>query len=288
MTTVRSMTGYGSARFERDGVHYLLEIRAVNNRFLKLNFKLPIALGPIQESLRTLITRFVSRGSVDLFLRNADGNGENYSLNTEQIELYRRQINRFAPGSQIPVAQLLVLPGVASRSELVYSEELEDVILEAAKKALEAFNSSRESEALALVEDIKKRIVICSELVSQVEQLAPFVVQEIQKRLKERLSELANGLFEGDSEPLAREVAVIADKADVTEETVRLNKHMQRFSELLAAGGPVGKELDFIIQEMNREANTIGSKSSNFEIVSRVIALKTEIERIREQVQNIE
>ncbi|MDZ7814874.1 MAG: YicC/YloC family endoribonuclease [Planctomycetota bacterium] len=287
MSQVRSMTGYGASRFEHEGIDHVIELRSVNHRYMKVAFKFPVNLLPAQGELRRMLSGKLKRGMIDVFFRCGEFNGEAYTLNEEQLERYRTQLDR--AGIDFTPQALLGLPGVASRAEVHFTDELKQSLVESFARAVDELVESRLKEGKALADDVLARCETCGDILDRIGERAPAVPEEYQKRLKEKLSELLNNSSLDESDPsFTREVAIMAEKADITEELVRFRQHIERFREVLVGEGPHGKECDFIIQEMNREVNTMGSKCSDYAISGDVIKLKTEIEKIREQVQNIE
>ncbi|MFA4985866.1 MAG: YicC/YloC family endoribonuclease [Candidatus Brocadiia bacterium] len=287
---IRSMTGYGQARFELAGVPYVIELRAVNNRYLKITFKLPSALSAAQEPVRKKLTESVGRGSVDVFIRSLEGNGELYSINPAQIERYHETMAREYPNRPIPIEKLILLPGVATKSETAFDEELLGKMDGPLSEAIDKFNVYREGEGDVLAKDMLARLAELNRAIAEIEARAALVPEEYKRKLTERVNALLAkaGEVRLDEATLSRELALYADRIDISEEIVRFRHHAERFVRLIEAGGSIGREGDFIVQEMNREANTIGAKCSDISITDRIITVKTELEKIREQVQNIE
>lgn len=290
MGSVRSMTGFGIVRFEYAGALYELEIRTVNNRYLKLSFKLPSSISQAQEEIRRVISSSLSRGSVDVFVRSGESNGGLYSINKLQIERYKQQISQSLPDAKLDDTSLLMLPGVATKNDLTSDDTFVAVLESPLKDALSKLDESREREGATLVAEIRSRLATCVDIVARISERAGEIPRVYMEKIKARVSELLSNDRNGivDESSIAREVAFLADRADITEEIVRFNHHASRLESLMKNGGAIGKECDFVVQEMNREANTIGSKCSDLTIADAVITLKTEIEKIREQVQNIE
>ncbi len=289
MGAVRSMTGYGSSRFEFAGLTWLVELRSVNHRYLKLNFKIPSSLTSVQERLRKAVSAAVKRGAVDVIIRSAESNGTLYSINEAQIDRYERQLRERFPALSVGPEVLLALPGAATRNETVDEEEFAGALEAPLAEALETFERYRLEEGEALAADIAERCSTLARLVDDIAERASEVPREYARKLRERIAELmaeAGGAPEESA--IAREAAFFADRADITEEIVRFRHHLQRLTDLLERGGTVGKEADFIVQEMNREANTMGAKCADVRISDDVISLKAELEKIREQVQNLE
>lgn len=293
---VRSMTGYGRARVVRDGLDVTVEVRGVNNRYLDCAVKLPRAYLYAEDALKKKVQSAVGRGKVDVFVTvDALGGGDtkvrvNEPLAIGYIEAMRRLFelgegmvwdNYYAP-------DLAKLPDVLT---VTRGEQDEDAVaalfIEVAEQALAAYNAAREAEGDKLAEDISRRLGTVEGITAKVEERSPQTVDEYRAKLLERMREALKGVTVDEARILT-EAAIYADKVAVDEETVRIRSHVCQSRELLAAGGSVGRKLDFLLQELNREANTIGSKCADLQISRLVVDLKAELEKIREQAQNIE
>ena len=291
---MRSMTGYGRGSIERDGRELTLELKTVNHRFLDLNIRLPRALLFLEDGLRKGLNARLSRGHVDVFInyRNVREDAREVTLDGALLKAYARAMDEAAllvPGvkDDRALTRLVSMPDVLTVAER--SEDQESVTALCAdvlNLACDALEQMREREGESIGRDLAAKVDNLERIAGEIADRAPGVVKDYQQRLNERIAELLQS--PPDPQRLAQEVAIFADRAAIDEELVRLSSHFAQFRHLLAASEPVGRKLDFLVQEMNREANTIGSKASDLEIGKRVVEAKAEIEKIREQVQNIE
>ena len=294
MTLIKSMTGYGRAVETVNGREISVELRSVNNRYLDCSVRLPRILAFAEEAVKQEIKKSVSRGKVDMFisLRSECGEDVQVSLNTAVVEGYlaamRRMVDTFGVTDDITVSSLSRLPEVFSvEKPEVDEEQLQKDLLGVVAKALEGYDAMRCSEGKALDADLRSRGQTILDLVSQVEAGNKQTVVDYRARLEAKLREvLANTAI--DESRILTEAAIFADKVAVDEETVRLRSHLQQMNAMLSGGGAVGRKLDFLLQEMNREANTIGSKCTDVKLARIVVEIKAELEKIREQTQNIE
>lgn len=292
---VKSMTSFGRSSSEEGQKRiFTVEMKSVNNRYLDINIRMPKALISLEEEVRKMISSSLSRGKVDVFI-----NLKNYSQNegTPKVDLKLaedylnclKQIEEnFGVKNDVSVMQLARFPEVIT---MVQEEEKKEEIFEELKplisKSIEMMISMRITEGEKLKDDILDKITIIESLVKEIEKVADTVPKAYKIKLEERLSELLSGA-DVDQNRLATEVCIFADKATVDEEITRLGSHISQIRKTLSLDEPIGRKLDFIIQEMNRETNTIGSKSSDIHMTNLVIDIKNLIEKIREQVQNIE
>jgi len=293
---IRSMTGYGRGEKVFGTRTVTLELRAVNNRYLDMNVKMPRAYLFAEDALKKRIQEQVARGKVDVFVTVADSGGENMTVTVNET-LAKSYMDAFRKlcelgGGYIQMdyraTDLARFPDVLTVEKM--QEDLEEVaaqLLETVELALDDFNAMREREGGRLAEDILNRASVIETLTGYVEERSPKTVSEYRSKLENKMAEvLANTQI--DAARILTEAAIFADKIAVDEETVRLRSHLSQLRDFLNKGGAVGRKLDFLIQEFNREANTIGSKCSDIEIARYVVDIKAEIEKIREQVQNIE
>ncbi|MBM9520139.1 YicC family protein [Desulforhopalus vacuolatus] len=291
---VRSMTGFGRGEREEGGRVFSVEIRCVNNRYLDVKLKLPRGVQAFEERIRKLVGAVHQRGRVDLQLTINGGGVRNQRvlLNEELASSYYEAITRlserFGLGLELTPQQLASFPDV-----MVREEEPEDIealwipVEKALREALENCDVMRQQEGGALATDLFQRLDHFADVVSIIEERIPELVLQRQSALQERLAKLLDSVAL-DQDRLAQEVAILADKTDVTEEIVRLHSHMEQFSSFLKEDGAIGRKLDFLIQEFLREVNTTVSKISDAGIAQHTVELKSELEKIREQVQNIE
>ena len=284
---VRSMTGFGAASREEAGVRVSVEAKSVNGRFLKSHIKLPSSLSRYEPQLESLVRGYVIRGTVNMsvFIEYTDPELK-VAVNEEVAKAYHSIFERLGIGSQ----NIVQLPGVIdARNAMELSDEQWAEVEKAGRSALEALVVMRESEGQKLAEIVRGLCAEISSLKDAIGERSPHVVVEYQEKLKERIESLlqASGT-EVDPQVLAREVSIFADRCDIREEVDRIQAHLQQVEEKLAEGKEIGRALDFLAQELLREANTIGSKSADVSITKRVIDLKSEVERFKEQVANIE
>ena len=292
---VKSMTGYGRARETRNGRDITVEIRSVNNRYLDCSVKMPRVYIFAEDAVKALVQKAVARGKVDVFITidTKESDGVVVSVNRELAGQYAAALGELQ--DLCGVAAWKLTPEVLARFPDVLcvtkaEEDLEAVstdICAVLSQALEAYNAMRETEGDKLAEDILGRLVTIESLTAAVEERSPQTVAEYREKLLARMHEVL-GSTTIDESRILTEAAIFADKVAVDEETVRLRSHLSQLREMLRGGEPVGRKLDFLIQEVNREANTIGSKCSDVSIARKVVDLKAEVEKIREQVQNIE
>jgi len=293
---ISSMTGYGRAEAAKNGLRLEVEIRSVNNRFLDLAMRLPRAIMPLEGKIKELLQQEISRGRVNVTISLDEGND-----GTEEIEFdpavaeatiafLKKMKSRFRLAGEIEVGTLAAFPDIVKRRKKEWSEEevwpLAQGLL---KKAIKEFNKMRVTEGKALADDLRKRIVLLNKELEKIEKRSPRRAAEAKEALRRRVNELLSGeSMQITEERLASEIALFVDRMDCTEEVVRFRSHNLQFLECLDEGEAVGKRLGFLIQEMHREANTIGSKANDAEIARASIFLKEEVEKVREQIQNIE
>ena len=291
---IRSMTGYGRAEVLVNGRNILVEIRSVNHRYFEFSCRSPRAYGFLESRLKTYLQGKLSRGKVDV----------NVSIQTVEGSSASVQVNRELAASYVQALRALEEPlglrddlslSVISRFSDIFTvnKETEDEdavwadVLQVADEATGRFVQMRETEGAKMKEDVESRLDFILRAVEQVEARSPKTVEEYRARLYNKMSEVL-GNTQIDEPRILTEAALYAEKIAVSEETVRLRSHVGQFRAILAQGGPVGRKLDFLIQECNRETNTIGSKAQDIEIARIVVDIKSEIEKIREQIQNIE
>lgn len=292
--TVKSMTGFGRGEKEKDGKIWTAEVRCVNNRFLDINIKLPRSYSSLEEKIRKKVGSFHLRGRVDIYL-NVQGDFsdlEQISVNVELARRYRKALVDMA--SQLKLKDDTSLSQLASYPEVIVKEQLsEDLtavwenIDKALDEALSGCEKMRMDEGNTLLEDLQNRLQSFTANVEKIEALVPELIGRREQLLRDRLDKL---LPQAEIDPLRihQEIAVMADKTDVTEELVRLRSHLNQFEKILQEEGSLGRKLDFLIQEFLREVNTLGSKINDAETAHIIVDLKSELEKIREQIQNIE
>lgn len=291
---VKSMTGYGRAEQTVNGCTITVELRSVNNRYLDCNVRMPRLYLFAEEAIKARVQSAISRGKVDVFvtLDNTGADKVQVSVNRPVADGYYQALKQLAQIYSLPedvsVSLLSRFPDVllAEKAEEDLEQMAQD-ICSVLDQALADFDQMRTREGGRLAEDILSRAAAIEALVSQVEERSPQTVSEYRARLEARMAEVLSNT-QLDPARILTEAAIFADKIAVDEETVRLRSHIGQLREMLAKGGATGRKLDFLIQEFNREANTIGSKCSDIQIARYVVDVKAEIEKIREQVQNIE
>ena len=294
MKLIKSMTGYGRAVETVNGREFTVELRSVNNRYLDCTVKLPRSLSFAEEAVKQAVKASVSRGKVDVFITVKSENTDDtkISLNTAVVEGYlaamRALVENYGVKDDISVSTLSRMNDVFTvEKPEVDEQQLKEDLMSVLVKALAGYDAMRCTEGAALDKDLRSRGETILELVSQVEAGNGQTVIDYRTRLENKLKEvLANTNI--DESRILTEAAIFADKVAVDEETVRLRSHLQQMNTMLSGGGAVGRKLDFLLQEMNREANTIGSKCTDVKLARIVVKKKEKIEKIREQTQNIE
>jgi uncharacterized protein (TIGR00255 family) len=297
------MTGYGEAQGDISSATYIVEIKTVNNRYLKTNVKLPDQVAFLEEDIDKLLRKNLSRGTVNCVLRlkNVHANVL-FDIDETALRAYMEKLSRLGASADtkctIDIGSLLVLPGIlapVSPDEQAI-EQIKKTVLSITQKAIDQLKQMRVAEGAALAADLDSHCKAIKQDLKQIRTRSAVVLQEYQKKLEKRVNELlASAKLNLDEETLAKEVAIFADRADISEEIARLDSHLQQFAESCQINDQAGRRLDFISQEMLREANTIASKASDTEITHWVteithwvVDIKCRIDRIKEQVQNIE
>ena len=291
---VKSMTGYGRAVETVNGREFTVELRSVNNRYLDCTVKLPRSLTFAEEAVKQAVKATISRGKVDVFITvRAEGASDvKITLNAAMVEGYlaamKQMVSDYGVADDISASVISRMPEVFTvEREAVDEEQLLSDLMGVVQQALAAYDAMRSAEGRALEKDLRSRGDTILELVSQVEAGNGQTVIDYRTRLYNKLQEvLANTSI--DESRILTEAAIFADKVAVDEETVRLRSHLQQMNSMLTAGGAIGRKLDVLLQEMNRESNTIGSKCSDVKLARIVVDIKAELEKIREQTQNIE
>jgi uncharacterized protein (TIGR00255 family) len=291
---IKSMTGYGRSIFENEGREYIVEIKSVNNRFNDIIIKMPRSLNYLEDRIKKEILNSVSRGKIDVFItfNNNSDLGKNIKLNTDIAKKYINELKKLSKEAEIidniNIMDISKFPDVLN---IKVEEEAEEVIEKelfiALDQAIKSFIEMRQVEGNKIKEDLEKRIDTVSEKIKQISSISTGLVDEYIVKLETRIKELLKTDVVDESR-LAQEVVIYSDKCSVEEEITRLKSHISQFLNLLNSEIAIGKKLDFLIQEMNRETNTIGSKANNLEITNFVVDIKTELENVREQIQNIE
>ena len=291
---IKSMTGYGRGEFEKGGRKFIVEMRAVNHRYGDISVKFPRFMMFLEDRIKKTASAEIIRGKVDIYINfesSYEGDTE-VIFNENLADSYMEKLAEMEKRYGISGADKLSL--AAKYPDVIKSEKAEEdmdvlweILLPALKEALEKFTQMRAEEGEALKDDILEKNKNIALLLGEIEEKAPLVAEDYRQKLMQRLALLLDET-EIDEQRILTEVTIFADKACIDEEITRLKSHIAQLEKILADGGQAGRKLDFLVQEMNREANTIGSKSNNMDITRRVVEIKSEIEKIREQVQNIE
>ena len=290
---IKSMTGYGRGNISKNDREYQIEIKSVNHRYLDISVKMPRQLSYLEDAIKKEISSRVKRGKVDIFItfNNNSLEGRTIKINTELAHAYIEELKKLSEKedilSDIQVIEISKYPDVLNIKNAQDDDKIKEEVIEVLNDAIDNFISMRQAEGSKISEDLLKRLDYIQEKVNEISKLSTGLIEEYVVKLETRIKEIFKDQ-EIDKQRLAQEVVIYADKCSVEEEITRLNSHILQFKNLLNSDEAVGKKLDFIVQEMNRETNTIGSKANNLDITNRVIDLKTEIENIREQIQNIE
>ena len=290
---IKSMTGYGKANLSKDLREYQIEIKSVNHRYLDISVKMPRALSYLEEDIKREISTKVKRGKIDVFVNfeNNSIEGKEIKINTELAKIYIDELKKLAEKenilADIQVTEISKYPDVLNIQNVQEDETIKNEVLETTKMAVENLVQMRQVEGKRIAEDLLERLEKIQEKVEKISELSTGLIEEYVVKLEERIKQILKDQ-EIEQSRLAQEVVIYADKCSIQEEVIRLNSHISQFKTLLNSDEAIGKKLDFIIQEMNRETNTVGSKANNLKITNGVIDMKTEIENIREQVQNIE
>lgn len=291
---MKSMTGFGRSKYETEGREYIVEIKSVNNRYCDISIKLPRNISFLEEKVKTALTNSISRGKVDVFITftNNSDKGKKIKINTELAKQYIEELSRLREETgitdNIGLMEICKMPEVLNlKTEDDDEELLWQELSECLNNAITGFLIMRENEGNKVKEDLEKRIACIKEKIDRISDVSTGLVEGYVVKLEKRVNELLKTTVV-DEARLAQEIVIYSDKCSVEEELTRLRSHISQFLNLLNETNPIGKKLDFLIQEMNRETNTIGSKANSLEITNLVVDIKTEIENIREQVQNIE
>ena len=291
-----SMTGYGRATAENTLCSITIEMKSINNRYLDIYVRMPRQIMRLEEKVKDMIKQEIQRGKLDVFvtLILKDGVDKKLTLNRrlaeEYITIAREVENQFSLSGGIRTMDLLKFPDVIAVAENEFDEqEILELLYTATRQAVSEMVEMRKKEGQALSKDISARCKILSENILHIESFADTLEEEYQEKLMEKMTVLLQKMSQNiDEQRIIQEAAILADRSSITEEIIRFKSHIAQLLDSLEKSEPIGRKLDFIIQEMNREVNTIGSKSDKINILDKVVMLKSELEKIREQVQNIE
>ena len=290
---IKSMTGFGKSNLSINDRDYQVEIKSVNHRYLDISVKMPRQITYLEEEVKKAISSKIKRGKIDVFIsfENNSTEGRNIKINTEIARMYIEQLRNLAQEenilSDIQVTEITKLPDVLNISIEQDEDTIKKELINCVNIAVDNLLKMKEAEGNRIAEDLLKRINIIEEKILKISKLSTGLIEEYVVKLEERIKEILKTDII-DKSRIAQEVVIYADKTSIEEEVTRLKSHILQFKNLLKEEGAIGKKIDFLIQEMNRETNTIGSKANNLDIVNGVVDIKTELENIREQIQNIE
>lgn len=289
----RSMTGFGRAKFENEGRDYQIEIKSVNYKYNDVSVKLPRNISYLEEKIKRFVSQNITRGKVDVFVtfNNNSSKGKDIKINKEIAKIYIEELKALASETGMDdtfrAIDISKMPDVLTIENKDDEELIMSEVTKPLKEAVDNFILMKETEGNRISKDLKERIDNISNKVEKISEYSTGLIDEYIVKLETRIKEILN-VDVVDETRLAQEVVIYADKTSIQEELTRLRSHIEQFIDILTTDLVVGKKLDFIIQEMNREINTIGSKSGSLDITNLVIDIKTELEDIREQVQNLE
>mgnify|MGYP004656015667 FL=1 len=290
---IKSMTGYGKSNLSINSREYQVEIKTVNHKYIDTNIRIPRTISYLEEDIRKLITSKLKRGKVDISItfENYSEDGNDIRINTELAKMYIENLRKLAEeenlASNIEVTEITKLPDVLTIKSNLDEKQIKEELLQVVNDAINQLIDMRKNEGKRISEDILVKISQIEEKKEEIFALSTGLIDEYVVKLEARIKEILR-TEEIDKSRLMQEVVIYADKCSVEEEITRLNSHIGQLRNLINLDEPSGKKMDFLIQEMNRETNTIGSKANNLEITNRVVDIKTILEDIREQIQNIE
>ncbi|MCR8641719.1 YicC family protein [Paenibacillus sp. N1-5-1-14] len=293
---IRSMTGFGQAKLSAGGYTVFIDVKSVNHRYCEVSVRLPKDWAMFEEPMRKLTTSFVKRGRIDLFvtIERAAGSAKSVSVNWDLADGFMQASEqlkqRYNIANSVSLTDVLHLPGIMEMKEERDEQvaEMEETLITCLREALQSLLFMREREGQFLTRDLEDRLSRLENMHQEGSSFAPHVVTEYAVKLRQRVQDLVGDAGLVDESRLATEIALFADRCSIEEELTRLSCHFEHFRSLLQSAEPIGRKLDFLIQEMNREVNTIGSKANHAELAEKVINMKAELEKMREQIQNIE
>ena len=290
---VKSMTGYGKSSLSIDTREYQVEIKSVNHKYIDTNIKMPRIISYLEEDIRKIITSKLKRGKIDIFIsfENYSKDGNDIQINSNLAKMYIQSLKKLAEeesiSTNIDVTEITKLPDVLTIKSNIDENQIKSELLQTVEEAINNLINMRQSEGERISRDILSKISQIEDKKQEIFVLSTGLIDEYVVKLEARIKEILK-TEEVDKSRLMQEVVIYADKCSVEEEITRLTSHIEQLRNLINSNEPNGKKMDFIIQEMNRETNTIGSKANNLEITNRVVDIKTILEDIREQIQNIE
>ena len=290
-----SMTGFGRGEFKNDNYHFLVECKTINHKYCDINVRLPRKISFLEDKVRNYVKNFIKRGRVDLYIKLDLIGSEDVNLKfddklaTQYVSILNEIKDKFNLQDDISVMSVAKFPDIVKCEEKEEDEDLYWGMLQVAlDMALEKLGEMRKVEGEKLAQDTLERCDVLKNLLDEIEKYSDTVVDEYKEKLNNRISEILDNPSLIDENRLAQEVAIFADKSSITEEIVRFRSHIEQLKNTVVKNDSIGRKIDFLIQEMNREVNTTGSKSSNLNITNLVVEVKSELEKIREQIQNIE
>ncbi|MBC6696209.1 YicC family protein [Terrisporobacter mayombei] len=290
-----SMTGFGRGEFKNDNYHFLIECKTINHKYCDINVRLPRKISFLEDKIRNYVKNFVKRGRVDLYIKLDLIGSEDVNLKfddklaTQYVNILKEIKEKFELQDDISVMNVAKFPDIVKCEEKEEDEDLYwSMLREALDIALVKLGQMRQEEGKKLAEDTLERCNILKNIVNEIEMYSDTVVDEYKEKLNTRINEILDNPSIVDENRLAQEIAIFADKSNITEEIVRFRSHIEQLKNTVVKNESIGRKIDFLIQEMNREVNTMGSKSSNINITNLVVEVKSELEKIREQIQNIE
>ena len=290
---IKSMTGFGRATLEENLREYQVEIKTVNQKYSDINIRMPRSMSYLEDEIRKIVSSKIKRGKVDIFISfdNYSDEGKDIKINKEIAKMYIKSLKELAEEENISadfkVTDITKLPDVLNTKNIIDEDQIKVEVSKVVEEAVDKVVEMRQVEGEKIAQDLLERINNIEGMVKEISGFSTGLIDEYIVKLETRIKNLLQ-TEEIDQSRLAQEVVIYADKCSVQEEITRLNSHLHQFKEMIDSKTAIGKKLDFITQEMNRETNTIGSKANNLDITNRVIEIKTELEDIREQIQNIE
>lgn len=290
---IKSMTGYGKANLIKDTRTYTVEIKSVNHRYLDISIKMPKSLNYLEEEIKKEISKKVKRGKIDVFINFEDSkiDAKEIKINKEIAKIYIKELKELAQEENITddisITKIAMFPDVLTMQNIQEDENIKPELIETIDIAVKQLINMRKTEGKKISQDLLSRIELINKKNKEISSISTGLIDEYVVKLEKRIKELLKEQ-EIDKTRIAQEVVIYADKCSIEEEITRLESHIMQFKQFLNSDEAIGKKIDFLIQEMNRETNTIGSKANSLEITNGVISIKTELENIREQIQNIE
>ena len=290
---IKSMTGFGKSSLAINSREYQVEIKTVNHKYIDINIKIPRIISYLEDDIRKIINSKIKRGKVDIIINfdNYSQDGHDIKINSELAKMYISNLKKLAEDekilSNIEVTEIAKMPDVLTIKSNIDEEQIRNEIIQAVNESIEQVIAMRKKEGNKIAEDILSKISQISAKIQEIFELSTRLINDYVIKLETRIKELLQ-TEDIDKSRLMQEIVIYADKCSVEEEITRMKSHILQLTELIKLDEPTGKKMDFLVQEMNRETNTIGSKANNLEITNRVIDIKTILEDIREQIQNIE